>query len=875
MSDAAEENDHSSRTAVLAHIQAALQGNSELIRLGAIAELLEQKFSSPAILKTLEYLSLKDKRLSVRKAAQQALNSPTHRYIHSRITIIKKKERQTILAEITDWESQGLIDNNQAHVIRRRYDFDLKPTQPEQHEETPKGTIKMDAALVNKAPKAATQAETARPSLTGALLSESSIKIALYLGAFFVITAAAILTAIVEASRLPILLVATTLFAGGAIALRKRLPNPSFALFIVFSFLLPTDANVLADVLNLSDPANSGYWFGVMALMALIWGYSAWVYSSRLFSVAAFIALIVSVTRLGETLDVEPEVYLILLSLTTILGLGATLLLKRWQSEKFSLPLFISAQLAQITLGVYALIVIAIRTEDTTTAWNVVSALFWLTVVGFYILSNFILPFGLFPWLAGAALFPVPIVLMMAFDVKVSDLATVVWIWGLILVIASEYIRRVNKIRTQPYGLPVLIISIPVLMTAMLIGFSEANTLGFTFALASTILYTLLQILKPRWYVWGTALFLALVAFFSFFDLPFMKDINVSAGVKFLASSILLLLPDLFFKPDFSTNKSWHWPLRIFGSLIVIFNFSIILPLVEKSAGNASIAYSIYALLFIAYTWRFKIAWIGYLATASAAFSLTFALQHYDLEIWQSALTGLALVYFITGWLINKPAEKLSNVLRYSGIGLASLVSLIAGFTVEEGELAAAIPPALSATMFTVEAYLRRNVWLGFPANLLYLMAYFMLLVGLNVDEPQFFSIAIAALGLLMHYLLIRAGSRTGAFITGMGSQIILFSTTYIQFISTERSIFFWVIFLQTLVVIVYGSVIRSRSLVVTPLVFLVLSIITGLYGFLEGFLPVVVIGCTGLALLLLGIFAVILRERIKQFSDRFNDWGA
>ena len=148
-------------------------------------------------------------------------------------------------------------------------------------------------------------------------------------------------------------------------------------------------------------------------------------------------------------------------------------------------------------------------------------------------------------------------------------------------------------------------------------------------------------------------------------------------------------------------------------------------------------------------------------------------------------------------------------------------------------------------------------------------------MIELNVDEPQFFSIATAALGLLMHYLLTRTGSRTGAFITGMVSQLVLLSTTYIQFLSTERLSFFAVLFFQALVVLVYGIVIRSRSLVITPIIFAVLSVLTVVYGLIQGIMAVMLIGCTGLLLLLLGILAVIMRDRLKQISERFSDWGA
>ena len=91
------------------------------------------------------------------------------------------------------------------------------------------------------------------------LLNESSIKIYLYLGAFFVIASALILAAVVEAARLPILAAATLGFGGAAFVIRKRLPQPSFALFIVFSFLLAFGGFKLSATIG-DRRAFPGYW---------------------------------------------------------------------------------------------------------------------------------------------------------------------------------------------------------------------------------------------------------------------------------------------------------------------------------------------------------------------------------------------------------------------------------------------------------------------------------------------------------------------------------------------------------------------------------------------------------------------------------------
>ena len=146
------------------------------------------------------------------------------------------------------------LDRTSANVIKGRYNFDIAASPP-----TPSPVIDKEAALPPAPPQPVIPAGP-RPSLMQTLLSEASIKIYLYLGAFFVIASALILAAVVEAARLPILAVATLAFGGGALLIRKRLPQPSFAFFIVFSFLLPIDANVLKETIGFVEPFLSIYW---------------------------------------------------------------------------------------------------------------------------------------------------------------------------------------------------------------------------------------------------------------------------------------------------------------------------------------------------------------------------------------------------------------------------------------------------------------------------------------------------------------------------------------------------------------------------------------------------------------------------------------
>ena len=151
--------------------------------------------------------------------------------------------RKIILDEIEKWRKDGLVSPTFAQNLGKRYQ--VEPVSPVAPDEVPRSlpTDKETGQPLPAAPQpvnpavtsAAPAPATPRPSLMQTLLSETSIKIALYLGAFFVIASALILAALVATLRLPILLAAAALFGGAALALKKRLPQPSFILWLVFS----------------------------------------------------------------------------------------------------------------------------------------------------------------------------------------------------------------------------------------------------------------------------------------------------------------------------------------------------------------------------------------------------------------------------------------------------------------------------------------------------------------------------------------------------------------------------------------------------------------------------------------------------------------
>ena len=1257
-------------------------------QLSAIREIESLTYSSEAIVLQLERLALKGED-AVRKPALNALNLKTSQFVVSKRTALAKHTRHLILVEIEAWRENGLIEPHHAEVLKRLYDFDMIEGRsvkavPAPPIESKPETVAPSQAAQQPIPVPAPRPAGPRPSLAQVLLSETSIRIYLFLGAFFVIASAAILAALVEAARIPILLVATVLFAAGALGFKKRLPQPSFAFAIVFSFLLPIDANVVADTIGLSARSSPIYWSVVFLAMTAIWVFGTRFYESRLFSLAAFLALTLSLLNFSEIFDAPTNWNIVTVAVANLAGLSGVHFLKKWRDERFSVPLFVCAQLLEIAalLALISSIGIELFNADYGTGDWLSAALALLLAASFYAGSGILIPFVLFPWMAVTSLLLFPWLFLSAFDASSPVMIAGFTVWGTLSALLSEFVHRSIHEAARKYNLPLLIISLPLFFIAVVWGSIEGVEYLFAALLATGIVYTLVHALRARWYVWMTALVAGVGAYFTFFALPIFENVDVYFGYPILGAGLLLLIPELFFKEKLTFGRQWNWPPVALGVLITGYNIfsvhayllteegsflhtSVILavdavlfaayalrfkqPLIgylaaastsltvvyalehfdldlwmplltlltalfyfagfllsrreERRAwgamlvnsglalgtivsliavfslkptggwyalviaalfaiemftrrngylefpaiallgialivvlhdfgvykiayhffglslaalasdavlkltykerplriitwlaggsltiaavgaivetgigsGSAAICFAAYTLFFAAYAWIHRQPMLGYLSTASAAAMVFNALDHFGIEAWLPVFTGLSLLYFTAGYLLRKRSAGWSDMFRYSGLTLGSLVSVIALVSVERfggwyaavvgllfivetvtsrngwleagvhvlfsiagflilndfkvydlsyillaigiiwlggdviferavgnrklslpvrlvgaglsalnaflllfspsieaaicfgvytlffalfawlykqpligyastvslplaafftlrawdregwifpliaiaviyyaagflprraarakgwdsmlilsglglgtlvaltapyqaGGIGKAIPIAIAATLFASEAYARRNVWLAFPANALYLISYFTLLLELDVDEPQYFSIGAALLGMVMHYLLVRAKGRTGAFVMGMISQFVLLGTTYLQMVSTSQLGFFFVLFVQSLVILVYGIVMRSRSLVIAPIVFAVLGTVTVLYSALKDLSIVVLICVTGIVLLILGVIAVLTRERITTLAEKFSDWNA
>ncbi len=1275
---------------VLRNILNDLKSVDDDKRMQALVEIKSLKYSSQAVRLQLEQIALHDKNRYIKREAINALDLPASRNVQAKLLSMPKRDRDMILNEIDQWTTQKLIDGEQADVLKLRYDVQLtsaitpapaavaKPI-PAAAPAAPQPTQTSPAVAPQPAPVPAGP----RPTLLQTLLSETSIKIALYLGAFFVIASAIILAAVVEATRLPVLVIGTIIFGGLALAIRKRLPQPSFALFIVFSFLLPITANVLEEIFNLSAPFSAGYWAFVSLFMALIWSGSTWLYQSRLFSITAFISLAISFYRIGDIFDAEIEFYFVMLGLAALIGLAGVFLLKKWKDTAFALPLFISAQVLEAAILFISISAFAVKTFDpgtsTSLLWNLAHIFTWMFAFIFYVISDSLYPFIFFPWLAAGTLIPIPWFIGAAFDLESLGATILLLIWGVVLSGASELAHRFEA--TRKYNLPILLASLPTFMLAIIDGFIYETFLGLIAAMSVAFIYSLLHILRTRGWLWAIALFSFIIAYFAFFNLEFIANLNIFFGYPLLGLSLLFLLPDLLLKNDFKANLGWRLPLRIYGTFFTVWAFLFYGPANEKPLIHTAVIFGIHAVFFALYALKYRLATIGYISTTALAISVVYLFNHFKVDIWFEvlailstlyyfagfamrkseslkpwrtmftissltlgsiisltalstqreysgwyiavigmlfiiemysqkqgglelgaqllfpaavyliladfktaetvytligisitwlaldtifaltfkekrpleisvkvigattalmaslilvgendpdkaaicfgiytfffalytlfhkkaaygyipatylaftifyalnafkvdawlpALTALAVLYFLAGVAI-KSKENWSHMLRNSALALGTIVSIGALLTSKEtggwyalvigllfaaemylsrngwfeigipvlfnigaflilrdleieepvyhllayslvwfgtdiishiafkdprplkwivrgagaiftavnygllffgddsfpaavgfgvytllfltisllyaqptlgyaftatlplfvtfffrefnitqwihpvifvaviyyafgyllrqtkrapnwdttllvsglglgvivsmaapilGGVDAALPVAIAATLWAVEAFAKKNAWLAFPANILYLLAYFIILVELKQDEPQFFSMGAALLGLIQHYLLTRAGSKTGAFLTGMVSQLVLLGTTYIQMVSNGDAglIYFVVLFFQSIAVLFYGRVIRSLSLTFTPIIMVVLGVVTVIYSTLKGINVVVIIGCTGVIMLVFGIIAVLMRERITKLGEKLSSWQA
>ena len=351
-----------------------------------------------------------------------------------------------------------------------------------------------------------------------------------------------------------------------------------------------------------------------------------------------------------------------------------------------------------------------------------------------------------------------------------------------------------------------------------------------------------------------------------------LRDLNIErATYHLLAYSLLWILADLLAHLIFPHPRPLKWIARGMGASLTLINYGF---LFTETDSIATFGFGIYTLLFLTVSLLYRRPILFYAFSLTLPLFVAFLFRSFDVTQWIHPVIVVAVIYYAAGAFLRKRerAKGWDQALLYSGLGVGVAVSFAAPIL---GGLDASLPVAVAATLWAVEAFAKRNAWLALPANVLYVLAYFIILAELKVDEPQFYSIGAALFGLIQHYLLTRAGAKAGTFSMGMFSQFVLLGTTYIQLIGRGDLLYFFLLFLQSLVVLVYGIVIRSRSLTFFPIGFVALGVITVVYSSLKDIGTIFLVGCTGIVLLSLGILAVLLRERIAKLGERISDWQA
>jgi hypothetical protein len=366
---------------------------------------------------------------------------------------------------------------------------------------------------------------------------------------------------------------------------------------------------------------------------------------------------------------------------------------------------------------------------------------------------------------------------------------------------------------------------------------------------------------------WVVGLIALYVAYGFGYLIPAIERLDIFPGFVLLLPGLVFFSAELVGKRYFQASQSWTQPLFWLG----FFNAGLVVPVtleggLDAHPGSAALIFLIYGLFAALYAVLDARVELGYLATFSIVLALIFALLYYDQDRWVIPFIVLTLLYYMGGLAIHHfyHRDDWSQVLHWSGLGLGTVVAFSSPI---QGEGDAVVGMGVIATLYGVEAFRTSNIWFGLPANGLFLGAYFIALQTLEVTEPQFYSTGTALLAVITHYLLYQRREERGAFLvgftTGWIAQVILLGTSFIQMSAGLE--FFFLLFFQSLALLGYGLMIRSLSFTIMPILFVVGGVLRVVFTVLADYSTVVILGCTGLSLLLVGIAALGLRDRLLK----------
>ncbi len=782
-------------------------------RLAALYEVREMPEPAVPLVLAIENLAANDSDAAVRRAALEALRSPGVQSLY-RTSRLAATVRVAFVQQIDRWLRDGLLRREQAEALRRRFDFDLTPTplspenrnalvdriarwqeqglvdsaqaaqlaaslRPEHaaEKEAPARPASAPEALASTPTPAEALAqvpvpEVVKPSATF-LFSDLSIRVFLYLGGFLIVAAALILAALVEVARLPILLALTGAAGGASFVLRKRLPLPAFVLFVIFASLIPIDARVLIDLLDLTGPTRMNTWAGVWSLVAVVLVVGALVFRSRLASVLALFALnttVVFFTHVNQDEDII--LALLLLALAAIAGLFAARQIHRWAGERlpdpdrFVQPLrvvsgFQAVALLIVSMPFVLLAWVASEEVDLPTALTFAAGMLALAVF-FSLVPRWWRQNPFMPWLAVIALISVPFLVMTAFAAEQS-----VFVLGLaaagVSFAAAGHLLDGREGLSKTYAVPLMAGSLALFLWSALIATDEGISLLFAVLVAMALTFTVLHTLKTRTLAWVAGLLAWLGAFLVFFTLPLMEPLDVHPVWRYFLAAVLLLAPD-FLPFSAEADRRWRVPARWLSLLPLAFNMFIMFILtVDNQASTADRITVIWAavltgLFLVLYALRKGWVWVIYAAVVHLTSAVLMFLLLRDSASWLPWLSGLAALFYLGGLFLDRfqSGSRWVMSLRYAGLFHAPLLLARAPF--ESGWLAG-LSLAAAGALFLVEllhfraAALANRAWLEIPGAALIAAAFLVLPVGEYVSHRAL-SLAGAALAVLALDLL-------------------------------------------------------------------------------------------------------------------------
>ncbi|MBN1429370.1 MAG: HEAT repeat domain-containing protein [Anaerolineae bacterium] len=608
-----------------------LRNPDSIERLNAAQALGQVDISNQHIVQAIERVAVSDPDPMVRQAALEALSAPAHQRVQWQCfkQSLNPVPPSRMQREIDEWARSELIPAETATLLKQRYPLQ-EPSVPPQASPT---TAPPPAPPVSPAPA---QSPARQPTLSQILLSETSIKVALYMGAFFVVAAGFIIAALVEVARLPILSVVTLLLLGSSLALMRRLPMAGFVLYAAGGLMIPIDARVLEDLLHLTNTQAGSLWCVTYIFSALIWIAGTWRMRSRLFSLLAFIACTLAAYNLRLWLDSEH--WCLLLGTSTLLGLAGAWLLRRWDGNKLFWPLFVIAQIQQAVLLLASIgraFAMAIDSRSTQSlSWLDIAGL-WLVSTLFYIASDLLIPpsksnsgdtksveISIFQLLSVFCLAIVPLVAVQAFSPTLRVFGVVAWIWGGLFALAGEGLCLAGKKKLNSYGFYGLLASAPLLLLGILVEQSVGLRV-FYWAGAAT-LYTGLAIRQIRWPIWSLAVVAWTAAYLTGFSLPAIESLGLFIGFILIVPMAVYLMFDLFGRKHFSLSRHWTLPVLIMGILLVVVTGYVTIISFMREPGNVALTYlmmaaflTIYAVLdsqVVFWAAALVTAYVGYLA---------------------------------------------------------------------------------------------------------------------------------------------------------------------------------------------------------------------------------------------------------------------